>query len=103
LLSVSFAVASSSPPFKVAVPVPNAPPLPKACTPPVTLTLPIVFASFSDTKPDSTSRPPHHRQLAPVSTSAATGALKVSEFASGKIRICNRPSLILMPAPTVTM
>jgi hypothetical protein len=102
LLSVAVAVASSSPPLKVTVPVPNAPPLPKATRPPVTVTLPIKFASLSVTKPESTSRSPVTVSLPVFSWSAASGALKVSEFASGKIRRCNGGSLIKMLAPTAT-
>jgi hypothetical protein len=57
---VSFAVASSSPALSVTSPVPNAPPLPNArAPPPVRVTLPIVFASLSDTEPALTlSAPP---------------------------------------------
>ena len=58
LVRVSFAVASSSPPLKATVPTPNAPPLPKASVPPFIATLPIVFASLSDTKPELTVSAP---------------------------------------------
>jgi hypothetical protein len=52
---VSFAVASSSPPLWVRVPVPNAPPLPTARMPVAArVTLPIVFALLSATKPAAT-------------------------------------------------
>jgi hypothetical protein len=55
----SLAVASSSPPLWVTVPVPRAPALPNARTPLIRETLPIAFALLSDTKPESTvSAPP---------------------------------------------
>ena len=53
------AVASSSPALSVTSPVPNAPPLPNArAPPPVRVTLPIVFASLSDTVPALTASAP---------------------------------------------
>jgi hypothetical protein len=45
--------------------------LPKASRPPVTLTLPIVFASLSDTKPESTVNAPAIVSEPPFSNSAA--------------------------------
>ena len=50
-------MAMSSPPLNATVPAPKAPVLPKASTPPVTPTVPVVFASLSDTKPESTNAP----------------------------------------------
>ena len=78
---VSFAVASSSPPLKATVPAPRAPPLPKASLPPASATLPIVFALLSDTNPESMVSAPTIVSEPAFSTSAASDALKVKEFA----------------------
>ncbi len=58
LLRVSFAAPSSSPPLIETMPAPTAAPLPKARTPPDRETLPIVFASLRETKPESTVSAP---------------------------------------------
>ena len=103
LARLTFAVASSSPPLKETVPAPNAPEFPTSRTPPVTATLPIEFASLSDTKPELTVSVPATVSVPVFSRSAASGASKVSEFAVGKIVERNVLKPIEMPAPTVTM
>src|SRR3984957_8162561 len=79
---VSLAVASSSPPVCVKVPVPNAPPLPTASSAPgARVTLPIVFALLSDAKPASTWSAPAIVSEPEFSRSVARSPFTAKEFA----------------------
>jgi hypothetical protein len=64
-------MAMSSPPLNATVPAPKVPVLPKASPPPVTPTVPIVFASSTATKRESTVNAPAIVSEPPFSNSSA--------------------------------
>jgi hypothetical protein len=85
-VKVSLAVANSSPPLWITVPVPNAPPLPNSMTPPAARpTLAIVLALLSCANPEMTWSSPSIVSEPEFSSSAPVTAFKTKEFAKSAL------------------